>query len=427
MTNTDMALMEEGPSKGLDQISLLSSEERLKGRPRLCSDCGFCDSSLKLLMSQTCTFVRNQTREIEQRLHGRARRPGDEGRFGIFSAMYAARMAQPNPHAQWSGMVTTLGARLLEQDKVDAVITTGAAPGTRFKAHPVLARTPQEVIDTAGNKPCLSPSLSLIDAVREQGIKRLAVVGTGCQVHQLRAAEAELGLERLYVIGIPCSDNVSYPDLEYFLTQVSRSPQTVVHHEFMQDFRLWMRHEDGHVERLNFIDFPMDRLHGIFPSSCLSCFDYPTTLSDITIGYMGARLGWQWVMVRTAVGGELFEMLRPELEIGELSESGDRARGMPRYMERLSHPPGQKRPPLPIRKLVATLQRTRGPKGLEFARAVIEMKLLRNLNYIRSKFPRLESRVVPYHVYETLEPYAELYEQTFGRPLAPTTAQSANP
>jgi coenzyme F420 hydrogenase subunit beta len=376
-------------------------------------------------MSQTCTFVRNQTRAIEQRLHGRPRQAGDEGRFGIYRAMHAARMARPNPKAQWTGMVTALGARLLERGRVEAIITTAAAPGTRFKAQPILARTPEEVLSTAGNKPCLSPSLSLLDAVREQGIKRLAVIGTGCQVHQLRVAESALGLERLDLIGIPCSDNVTYPDLEYFLTQVSRSPATVVHHEFMQDFRLWMRHEDGHVERLNYIDFPMDKLHGIFPSSCLSCFDYPNALSDLTIGYMGATLGWQWVMVRTPAGEELFDLLRPDLEIGELTTSGDRARGMPRYMERLSHPPGQKRPPLPVRKLVAMLQRRRGPKGLEFARAVVEMKLLRNLNYIRSKFPRFESRVVPYHVYATLAPYADLYEQTFGRPLAPLPDEAA--
>jgi coenzyme F420 hydrogenase subunit beta len=41
------------------------------------------------------------------------------------------------------------------------------------------------------------------------------------------------------------------------------------------------------------------------------------------------------------------------------------------------------------------LQRTRGPKGLEFAHAVIEMNLLRNLVYVRSIFPKLKSRVVP--------------------------------
>jgi coenzyme F420-reducing hydrogenase beta subunit len=103
----------------------------------------------------------NRTAEIEQRLHGRTRRSDDEGRFGIHRAQYAARMHRPNPKAQWSGIVTALGARLLEQGRVEAVITTGAAPGTRFKSEPVLARTPADVLATAGNKPCLSPNLSL--------------------------------------------------------------------------------------------------------------------------------------------------------------------------------------------------------------------------------------------------------------------------
>jgi len=253
--------------------------------------------------------------------------------------------------------------------------------------------------------------------VREQGIKRLAFIGTSCQVHALRAIEAELNLERLDVIGIPCSDNVNYSDLMYFLNQVSRSPSTIVHYEFMQDFRLWMRHEDGKIERRNFVDFPMDKLHGIFPSACLSCFDYPNSLSDLTVGYMGAELGWQWVLARTERGEELFELLRPDLEIGELTSRGDRARGMPHFIQRLAQPPGAKRPPYLVRQLVALLQRRKGSQGLEFARAVIEMKLLRNLNYVRSKFARFEERVVPYHVYDTLKPYAEQYQAVFERPL----------
>lgn len=419
MTDAAIVPMEEGPSKGLDQISLLSRDDRLKGRPRLCSDCGLCDTSFSRLMPQSCVFVRNQTASIEQRLHGRNRRAGDELHFGIHRAQYAARMRRPHPKAQWTGMVTALGARLLERGRVDAVVTTGAAPGTRFQAVPVLARTPQAVLKTAGNKPCLSPNLNLIDLVREQGIKRLAFIGTGCQVHALRAVESELALDRLAVIGIPCSDNVTYPDLMYFLNQISRSPETVVHHEFMQDFRLWLRHENGKVEHVNFIDFPMDKLHGIFPSACLSCFDYPNGLSDLTIGFMGAELGWQWVLARTETGEELFDLLRPELELGELTEGGDRTRGMPRFIERLTHPPGEKRPPFLVRRLIAMLQRRRGARGLEFARAVIEMKLLRNLNYVRSKFERLEPRVVPYHVYEALDPYADVYRETFERPLRP--------
>ncbi len=416
--------MEDGPSKGLHDITLLSQDARLKGRPKLCSDCGLCDSSLRPIMPRTCVFVHNQVSDIEQRLFGRTRKDGDELLFGIYRTMYAARMRQPVPDAQWSGIVTSLAARLLEQGTVDAVITTRAVPGTRFAPQPILARTPAEVRASAGNKPCLAPSLSLLDDVRASGVKRLAFIGTGCQVHMLRAAEAELGLEQLYVIGIPCSDNVAYPDLQFFLSLISHSPDTIVHYEFMQDFSVWLRHEDGHSERVNFIDFPMDKLENIFPSACLSCFDYPNSMADLTVGYMGAALGWQWVMVRTERGEELFRQIAPELEFGELVDRGNRRKSMPRYIEMMKRKPGK--PPALIRKLIVFLQRRRGPKGLEFARSVIEMKLLRNLQYIRTKFPRFEERAVPYHVYMALQAYAPVYQETFERPLEAKTATRAD-
>jgi coenzyme F420-reducing hydrogenase beta subunit len=414
-----------GPSKGLHRTSLLSRDERLAGRPNLCSDCGLCDSWLQPDMADACVFVRNRSEELERRVFGRNRRDGDELRFGIFEQMHAARMRRPVPGSQWSGMVTTLGARLLERGEVEAVITASTMPGTRFAPRPVLARTPAEVLATAGNKPSLSPNLNLLDEVGESGVKRLAVIGTGCQVHMLRAAQDRLGLERLDVIGFPCSDNVAYPDLTYFLEQVSRSPDTIVHYEFMQDYSLHMRHEDGSMERLNFIDFPMDKLDGIFPSACLSCFDYANTLADITIGYMGARLGWQWVLVRNPRGAELFELLRPDLEFRDLDAAGDRTRGMPRYLQMLAKPPGK--PPKPIRRLIAWLQRNRGPRGLEFARAIIEMKLFRNLHHVRERFARFEPRIVPDFVYRALADYEEAHQEAMGRPIRPPAEPARTP
>jgi coenzyme F420 hydrogenase subunit beta len=409
----------DGPTKGLQTITLLSQDARLRGRPKLCSDCGFCDTSLRPLMASSCAFVENRAGELERRFHGRARSTPDELLFGVYRRMVAARLSQANPRAQWSGATTRLGALLLERGIVDAVVTTRSVPGTRFAPQPFLARTPDEVIASAGNKPCLSPGLSLLDEVRASGVRRLAVIGVGCQVHALRAAQDQLGLDELYVIGIPCSDNVAYPDLEHFLSLVSRSPATVAHFEFMQDFSVHLRHDDGHVEHVNFIDIPMAELGDIFPSACLACFDYPNALADITIGYMGAPFGWQWLMVRNERGERLFELLRPELEFRDMFSGGDRRAGVGRYIGMLASPP--KRPPALVRKLIAALMRRRGPKGLEFARSVIEMKLLRNLQYVRSRFGRMERRVVPAHAYAALEPYAAAYEQAFGRGLEPRT------
>jgi coenzyme F420 hydrogenase subunit beta len=120
---------------------------------------------------------------------------------------------------------------------------------------------------------------------------------------------------------------------------------------------------------------------------------------------MGAPFGWQWVLARNTRGAELLELLRPELEFGELPTRGDRRAGVARYARMLAKPP--QRPPAPIRKLIAALMRRRGPKGLEFARSVIEMKLLRNLAYVRTRFARMERRVVPQHVYAALAQYGE--------------------
>jgi coenzyme F420 hydrogenase subunit beta len=197
---------------------------------------------------------------------------------------------------------------------------------------------------------------------------------------------------------------VAYPDLQRFLEAISRSPGTVVHHEFMQDYRVHLRHEDGRVEKVNFIDIPMDVLGDVFPSACLSCFDYANGLADITIGYMGAPLGWQWLMARNERGERLLEMLLPELEVGELPARNDRRAVVASYAANLGV--ARRKPPALVRRLIAMMMRRRGPYGLEFARSVIEMKLLRNLHYVRARFGRMERRVVPRYVYQALASYA---------------------
>jgi 3,8-divinyl protochlorophyllide a 8-vinyl-reductase (ferredoxin) len=402
----------DGPTKGIQTITLLSQDARLKGRPKLCSDCGFCDTSYRPLMAQSCVFVENRAELLERQFHGRMRETGDELLFGVFRRMVGARLKQPNPRAQWSGITTRLAALLLERELVEAVITTRSVAGTRFAPEPFLARTAEEVYASAGNKPCLSPGLSLLDEVRASGVRRLALVGVGCQVHALRAAQAELGLDELFVIGIPCSDNVAYPDLTRFLKAISRSPETVAHYEFMQDYSVHLRHDDGRVEKVNFIDIPMDTLGAMFPSACLACFDYANGLSDITIGYMGAPLGWQWLMARNERGERLLELLEPELEYGPLPERNPRHAVVKQYAVSLEV--ARRKPPALLRKLIAAMMRRRGPYGLEFARSVIEMKMLRNLHYVRTHFGRMERRVVPQYVYDALMQYGESTKNTKG-------------
>ena len=53
----------------------------------------------------------------------------------------------------------------------------------------------------------------------------------------LRSIEKYLALDKLYVLGTNCVDNGPRDGLEKFLNAASDSPSTVLHYEFVQDYR----------------------------------------------------------------------------------------------------------------------------------------------------------------------------------------------
>ena len=172
------------------------------------------------------------------------------------------------------------------------------------------------------NKPTLSPNLSVLEQIEQSGMKRLLVIGVGCQIQALRAIEKQLGLEKLYVLGTPCVDNVTRAGLQKFLDTTSRSPSTVVYYEFMQDFRVHFKHEDGSTETVPFFGLKTNQLKEVFAPSCLSCFDYVNGLADLVVGYMGAPFGWQWIVVRNDSGQEMLDLVQDQIETQPVTSQG---------------------------------------------------------------------------------------------------------
>jgi coenzyme F420 hydrogenase subunit beta len=210
----------------------------------LCSQCGLCDSRWVAYVRQACAFLNQQFDAMEARVHGRSRDldNADELYFGVHQRMLTARLQAPIAGAQWTGIVSRIGVRALETGLVDAVLCVQQSPDDRFTPVPVLARSPAEVLAARVNKPTLSPNLRVLEELEGSGIRRLLAIAVGCQVQALRAVQATLPLESLHVLGLPCVDNVSRAGLQTFLNSASRSADTVVHYEFMQDFRIHFRH-----------------------------------------------------------------------------------------------------------------------------------------------------------------------------------------
>jgi coenzyme F420 hydrogenase subunit beta len=343
---------------------------------------------------RACAFLEQRFEAMETAAHGRSRDLDDENElyFGVHQRMFTARLKQPIPGAQWTGIVSRIGVRALETGLVDAVLCVGQSPDDRFTPVPVLARTPEQVLAARVNKPTLSPNLAVLEQLPGSGIRRLLAIGVGCQIQALRAVQDTLPLDELYVLGLPCVDNVSRQGLQTFLESASRSPATVVHYEFMQDFRIHFRHEDGSEETVPFFGLDTPKLKDVFAPSCLSCFDYTNAGADLVVGYMGATFGRQWVTVRNPRGQRLLDLVEEELDQAPVTSRGDRRQavqqGIDAYDKALKLP-------LWLAEAVGWVVQRFGPAGLEYGRFSIDSHFTRNALWLRRHHPGIAERHIP--------------------------------
>jgi coenzyme F420 hydrogenase subunit beta len=239
-------------------------------------------------------------------------------------------------------------------------------------------------------------------------LRRLAVVGIPCQVYALRALEAEWGFERLYVIGTPCSDNTTTERFHEFLALVSAEPGEITYLEFRADYHVEIRHRDGRVREIPFLMLPLAKLPGdFFPLTCRTCVDYTNVLADLTVGYMGGE-GEQWLIVRNDRGEELVSLLGEELVTGAPGSRGNRRNPVKGFLANVRRAAGG----LPLRAMpdwarpiAAWLMPRIGPRGLEFARARVEMKAIESVLHLRREEPRRMKSLIPRHVWQLVAPY----------------------
>ncbi|WP_353930721.1 Coenzyme F420 hydrogenase/dehydrogenase, beta subunit C-terminal domain [Okeanomitos corallinicola TIOX110] len=359
----------------------------------LCSECGLCDTYYIHYVKEACAFITQRIDELETTTHNRPRNLENENElyFGVHQEMIAARKQQPIEGAQWTGIVSTIAIEMLNRGLVEGVVCVQNTKEDRFQPMPIIARTPEEILAAKVNKPTLSPNLSVLEEIEKSGMKRLLVIGVGCQIQALRAVEKKLGLEKLYVLGTPCVDNVTRAGLQKFLETTSSSPETVVSYEFMQDFRVHFKHEDGSVEKVPFFGLKTNVLKDIFAPSCMSCFDYVNSLADIVVGYMGAPFNWQWIVVRNDTGKEMLELVKDQLYTQPVTSKGDRKaavqQGIKAYDDAVTLP-------MWVAKLMGVVIDKIGPQGLEYGKFSMDSHFTRNYLYVMRNHPeKLEDHV----------------------------------
>jgi 3,8-divinyl protochlorophyllide a 8-vinyl-reductase (ferredoxin) len=390
---------------------------------KLCSLCGLC--MVKAWPARegikSCIFFSGWLGSRERALFGRERSRDnpDELLFGISSERFVARMKNPLPGIQFTGIITSIAKKAFETGLVEAVVTLHRSREDYFLPVPVLARSTEEILAGGGSKPVLAQTLTSLEKAFQQGIRRLLVIGASCHVQNLREFQRlspYLSGMDLYVVGIPCTDNVHPKNFRSIFSKISRSHETVRHYEFMQDFTVHLRHADGTLERVPFFSLPQDiNSAELLTDCCRSCFDYLNGLADITVGYLGAPLDiekmYQWVLVRTEKGRELRRLIASELETYPETSAGDRGAMVQQYALRYTRGGAAE-----AMKMSGTMSMedgfalaehmyTTGPRGLEFVRYAIETHVIRNYYFVKQNYPEKLPALVPRYVYTVLEAY----------------------
>lgn len=322
--------------------------------------------------------------------------------------MIRAALNEPLAGAQWTGITTRIGARLLEERRVDAVLTVRPDADDRWRPQPVLVTEAADMAGCRGMRMGYAPLLALLEPALEAGYRRLAIIGIPCQVYALRALERELGIDRLYVIGTPCSDNTTTERFHRFLELLSEQPGEINYLEFRADYFVEIRYTDGRVREIPFLKLPISKLPpDFFPLTCRSCVDYTNVLADITVGYMGGD-GDQWLLIRNERGEELLGLLGDELRQSPPGSSGDRTSSVTGFMKNVERAAGGlplRSMPDWLRPLMAWLMPRFGPRGLEFARARVEMKAIESVLHLRREQPRRMRHMLPAHVWKLVRRY----------------------
>lgn len=397
--------MASNPTKKVVTLSAATAPPYRK----LCTDCGVSRSSSPKNCATACQFIAPDYPRWELQVHGAQRAIDDPSQlyFGPHQAIWRARLRQPLAGAQWTGITTRMAERLLEEDLVDAVLTMKPAVDDRWRPEPVLVRKPSDLAACRGMRMGYAPLLSLIEPALAQGIRRLAVIGIPCQVYALRALAEQYGFADLWVIGTPCSDNTTTENFHLFLEKLTDTPQTVNYLEFRADYQVELRFEDGRKRLIPFLQLPLaDLPSDFFPLTCRTCVDYVNALSDITVGYMGGE-GQQWLIVRNAKGRKLVALLGDELVLTRPTDSGNRRAAVRGFVENTQRAAGGlplRRMPNWLRPLVGRLMTWFGPKGMEFARARIEMKAAETVIHLSRAMPTRMKTMVPEHVRRVAEP-----------------------
>lgn len=286
--------------------------ELMKLDADFCAGCGSCNYVCPAridLRSNILNYPLNEddAQVIEQTfLSGTA----DEN-IGVYKEMFSAKSTYSG---QDGGVVTALLVSGMEKDLFDAAIVVRRTKG--YLAESFVAENVEDIKKASGTKYVRVRMMSKLGELIAKGKRKIAIVGVPCEIRSARRIQQVMLSDcpdlELTLIGLFCFEDFNYRDLK---SEVQRLLNVDLD-----------KAEKTQIRKGKFIvvidgkesSVPVKELSAAVEKGCLSCPDFASKYSDISVGSVGSEDGRSTVIVRSDVGAKLLENL--DLDKGEVKK-----------------------------------------------------------------------------------------------------------
>ncbi|WP_297064728.1 Coenzyme F420 hydrogenase/dehydrogenase, beta subunit C-terminal domain [Thermococcus sp.] len=209
------------------------------------------------------------------------------------------------------GAVTAMLTYALEKNLIDGVVTAKRTKGLEGEA--VVARTKEELLETAGNRWSIVPFAARIKAkIEEEDLERVAVVCLPCQAQffgQMRdfpILETDFGNRIRYIVSLFCMGTFAFEAfLNYLRVRYGVRAEEIVDIKLSKDFL--EIHRENSV-----LAIPLKEAFSYLQTGCLVCSDYTGVWSDVSAGFVENEPGWTVLITRNQRGEELLRRAEKE-------------------------------------------------------------------------------------------------------------------
>jgi coenzyme F420 hydrogenase subunit beta len=278
-----------------------------EGKPRYgeiekCIECGLCHA--------ICPEIGELEKETRERV-------GWAPPIGRVIEATVARAADPavRNSATDGGVVTALLLHLLERGRIDGAIVTKQTGA--FRRRPFLATSTEDIkaaagffFDTSHGMKAFSDrymtyaQIEELNPMLKKGLRRVAFVGTGCQIRAVRRMQI-LGVVPSdavqFCLGLFCSGNFTFDEPQRRrLSEVGGFAWEDVRKVNIKE-HLLVHLTSGEIRCIPLEDLEFMRRH-----ACRYCPDYSAEFADLSFGGIGAEAGWTTVITRSPLGRAAF-------------------------------------------------------------------------------------------------------------------------